>query len=93
MFCVEYAMLTCRRTRPFLTRRNSFPISAHQKLPGSGCASTVSFASETLGALELEELCGDMLERVSGSRMSEETARLLGSIAPSNCSTNLSGIP
>jgi AraC family transcriptional regulator len=34
-----------------------------------------SFANETLSRLELEEACGDMLERVSGSRIHKETKR------------------
>jgi AraC family transcriptional regulator len=75
MFCVELRDAYLSRTRPFLTAPQFVPDLCASEVTWLGLRLYRSFASETLGALELEELCGDMLERVSGSRMSEETAR------------------
>jgi len=75
MFCVELRDAYLSRTRPFLTASQFVPDLCASEVTWLGLRLYRSFASETLDALELEELCGDMLERVSGSRMSEETAR------------------
>ncbi len=75
MFCVELRDAYLSRTRPFLTTPQFVPDLCASEVTWLGLRLYRSFASETLDALELEELCGDMLERVSGSRMSEETAR------------------
>jgi AraC family transcriptional regulator len=75
MFCVEMRDAYLSQTRPFLTAPQFVPDLCASDVTWLGLRLYRSFASQTLGALELEELCGDMLERVSGSKMSEETAR------------------
>ena len=75
MFCVELRDAYLLQTRPFLTAPQFVPDLCASDVTWLGLRLYRSFASETLGALELEELCGDMLERVSGSKLSEEMAR------------------
>jgi len=75
MFCVELRDAYLLQTRPFLTAPQFVPDLCASDVTWLGLRLYRSFASETLSALELEELCGDMLERVSGSKLSEETAR------------------
>jgi AraC family transcriptional regulator len=75
MFCVELRDSYLSRTRPFLTAPQFVPDLCASEVTWLGLRLYRSFAGETLGGLELEELCADMLERVSGSRLLEEKSR------------------
>ncbi len=75
MFCVELRDSYLSRTRPFLTAPQFVPDLCASEVTWLGLRLYRSFASETLGGLELEELCGDMLERVSVSNLREEKSR------------------
>jgi hypothetical protein len=72
MFCVELRDSYLSRIRPFLTAPQFIPDLCASEVTWLGLRLYRSFANETLSALELEEACGDMLERVSGSRIYEE---------------------
>jgi AraC-like DNA-binding protein len=63
------------RTRPFLTAPQFVPDLCASEVTWLGLRLYHSFAHETLGGLELEELCADMLERVSSSHLRQEKAR------------------
>jgi AraC family transcriptional regulator len=75
MFCVELRDSYLNRSRPFLTAPQFVPDLCASQVTWLGLRLYRSFAGETLAGLKLEELCGDMLERVSGSRMCEEQSR------------------
>jgi AraC family transcriptional regulator len=75
MFCVELRDAYLSRTRPFLTAPQFVPDLCASEVTWLGLRLYRSFAAETLGALELEELCGDMLERVGGSCINGEKSR------------------
>jgi AraC family transcriptional regulator len=75
MFCVELRDVFLNRSRPFLTAPQFVPDLCASQVTWLGLRLYRSFAGETLAGLELEELCGDMLERVSGARMCEEQSR------------------
>jgi AraC family transcriptional regulator len=75
MFCVELRDQYLARTRPFLNAPKFTPDLCASEVTWLGLRLYRSFAGETLDALELEELCTDMLERVSGSRIGEERSR------------------
>jgi AraC family transcriptional regulator len=75
MFCVELRDSYLSRTRPFLTAPQFVPDLCASEVTWLGLRLYRSFAAETLGGLELEELCGDMLERVSGSHIHKEKTR------------------
>jgi AraC family transcriptional regulator len=75
MFCVELRDSYLSRTRPFLTAPQFVPDLCASEVTWLGLRLYRSFAEETLGGLELEELCGDMLERVSVSHLRQEKSR------------------
>ena len=75
MLCVELRDSYLSRTRPFLTAPQFVPDLCASEVTWLGLRLYRSFAEETLGGLELEELCGDMLERVSVSHLREEKSR------------------
>jgi AraC family transcriptional regulator len=75
MFCVELRDSYLSRTRSFLTAPQFVPDLCASEVTWLGLRLYRSFAGETLGGLELEELCGDMLERVSVSNLREEKSR------------------
>jgi AraC family transcriptional regulator len=75
MFCVELRDSYLSRTRPFLTAPQFVPDLCASEVTWLGLRLYRSFAGETLGGLELEELCGDMLERVSVSNLRKEKRR------------------
>jgi len=75
MFCVELRDAYLSRARPFLTAPQFVPDLCASDVTWLGLRLYRSFAGGTLGALELDELCGDMLERVSSSQVNEEKSR------------------
>jgi AraC family transcriptional regulator len=75
MFCVELRDAYLTRTWPFLTAPQFVPDLCASEVTWLGLRLYRSFASGTLGALELQELCGDMLQRVSGCPVTDEKAR------------------
>ena len=75
MFCVELRDSYISRVRPFLTAPRFVPDLCASEVTWLGLRLYRSFADQTLGALELEELCGDMLERVGGTAVRAETSR------------------
>jgi len=75
MFCIELRDDYLDRTRKFLTAPRFVPDLCASELTWLGLRLYRSFATETLGPLELQEICGDMLERVSGAPLVDEKAR------------------
>ncbi|HEY6127807.1 MAG TPA: AraC family transcriptional regulator [Candidatus Acidoferrum sp.] len=75
MFCIELRETYLNRTRPLLTAPRFVPDLCGSEVTWLGLRLYRSFASETLDALQLEEACGDMLERVTGPHMGEEKSR------------------
>jgi len=75
MFCVELRDSYLSRMRPFLTAPQFVPDLCASQVTWLGLRLYRSFADKTLGGLELEEICSDMLERVSGSHLREEKSR------------------
>jgi AraC family transcriptional regulator len=75
MFCVELRDQYLARTRCFLNAPQFTPDLCASEVTWLGLRLFRSFAGETLDALELEELCADMLDRVSGLRIGEERSR------------------
>jgi AraC-type DNA-binding domain-containing proteins len=74
MFCVELRDTYLSRVRPFLTAPQFVPDLCASQVTWLGLRLYRSFVGKTLGTLELEELCGDMLQRVSGSEVRAETS-------------------
>jgi len=72
MFCVELRDSYLQRTRPYLTAPRFTPDLCASEATWLGLRLYRSFAAGTLDALQLGELCGDMLERVSGSSTADE---------------------
>ena len=72
MFCIELRDTYLNRTRPLLTAPQFVPDLCASEVTWLGLRLYRAFANETLGSLELEELCGDMLEQLSGSRIRDE---------------------
>src|SRR6266705_1801174 len=75
MFCVELRDSYLSRMRPFLTAPQFVPDLCASQVTWLGLRLYRSFADKTLGGLEFEESCSDMLERVSGSHLREEKSR------------------
>jgi AraC family transcriptional regulator len=75
MFCIELRETYLNRTRPFLSSPQFVADLCASESTWLGLRLYRSFASETLGELQLEEVCGDMLERVSSARIGEEKSR------------------
>jgi AraC family transcriptional regulator len=73
MFCVELRDSFFSRMRPFLTAPEFVPDLCASELTWLGLRLFRAFADGSLSAFQTEELCGDMLERVSGSNLSPET--------------------
>lgn len=72
MFCVELREDYMTRTRAMLTSPEFVPDLCASQVTWLGLRLYRSFAAATLGTLQLEELCGDMLERVSGANLIAE---------------------
>jgi AraC family transcriptional regulator len=75
MFCAELRDTYLSRVRPFLTAPQFVPDLCASEITWLGLRLYRSFADDTLSALELEEFCGDMLERVSGSARGADASR------------------
>jgi AraC family transcriptional regulator len=75
MFCVELRDSYLSRARPLLTAPQFVPDLCASEVTWLGLRLYRSFVMQTLSPLELQEACGDMLERVSGSRIPEEKTR------------------
>jgi AraC family transcriptional regulator len=75
MFCVELRDTYLSRVRPFLTAPQFVPDLCASEVTWLGLRLYRSFAGETLSALELEELCGDMLERMGSPQVGTESSR------------------
>ena len=74
MFCIELRDSYLNRTRPFLTAPQFVPDLCASEVTWLGLRLYRSFAGETLDVVELSELCADMLERVSGSRICDDNS-------------------
>jgi AraC family transcriptional regulator len=75
MFCVELRETYLSGVRAFLTSPQFVPDLCASAVTWLGLRLYRSFANQTLSALELQELCGQMLESVSGSRIAAEKSR------------------
>jgi AraC family transcriptional regulator len=75
MFCVELRGEYLERTRKFLTAPRFVPDLCATPVTWLALRLYWRFANETLDQLELEELCGDMIERVSTGSIASETAK------------------
>ena len=75
MFCVELRDQYLRRARPLLQAPQFTPDLCGSEVTWLGLRLYQSFAAQTLDALELEELCADMLDRVGGTRIVQERSR------------------
>src|ERR1051326_5502640 len=67
MFCVELRDVYLRRMRPFLTAPQFVPDLCASEATWLALRLFRSFAEGTLQSLQLQELCGDMLEQVTCS--------------------------
>lgn len=65
MFCVELREFYIQGTRPLLTAPQFVPDLCASEVTWLGLRFFHSFASETVSPLQIEELCGAMLERVA----------------------------
>lgn len=72
MFCIELRDSYLDRTRPFLSAPQFVPDLCASEVTWLGLRLYRSFAARTLGAMELEELCCDMLQHVSGTLLRED---------------------
>src|SRR5262245_51331304 len=75
MFCVELRDSFLHQTRPYLTAPEFVPDLCATEVTWLGLRLFRSFASGTLSYLQTQELCGDMLERVSGAALQNELGR------------------
>jgi AraC family transcriptional regulator len=75
MFCVELRETYLSGARAFLTSPQFVPDLCASAVTWLGLRLYRSFANQTLSSLELQELCGQMLESVSGSRIAAEKSR------------------
>jgi AraC family transcriptional regulator len=75
MFCVELRDSYLSRTRQFLTAPKFVPDLCASQVTWLGLRLYRSFVSETLSSLELQEICADMLQQVSTSRLHAERTR------------------
>jgi len=74
MFCVELRDGFLTRMRPYLTAPQFVPDLCASELTWLGLRLFRAFADGSLSEFQTQELCGDMLERVSGSDRSRETS-------------------
>jgi AraC family transcriptional regulator len=74
MFCIELRDTYLNRTRPFLTAPQFVPDLCASEVTWLGLRLYHSFVNGSLGALQLEELCSDMLERVSGPPIRDDNS-------------------
>jgi len=72
MFCVELRDDYLTRTRKYLTSPRFVPDLCASQVTWLGLRLYRAFVEGTLSGLELAEVCGDMLDRVSGSPLTEE---------------------
>jgi AraC family transcriptional regulator len=72
MFCVELRDSFLSQTRPYLTAPEFVPDLCASAVTWLGLRLYRSFAGGTLSLLQTQELCGDMLERVSGAALQNE---------------------
>ena len=75
MFCVELRDSFLARVRPYLTAPEFVPDLCASELTWLGLRLYRAFRDGSLCAFAVEELCGDMLERVSGRQLNDETNR------------------
>jgi AraC family transcriptional regulator len=75
MFCIELRDGYLSQTRALLTAPQFVPDLCASAVTWLGMRLYHSFASGTLDHLALDELCGDMLDRVSSSRQFTEPAK------------------
>ncbi len=75
MFCVELRDAYLDRIRPYLTSPRFVPDLCASDVTWLGLRLYRSFVAGTIDSLELEETCGDMLQRVSTSNLTEEKSR------------------
>ena len=73
MFCIELRDSFLGQTRPFLTAPEFVPDLCASEVTWMGLRLFRSFTEGTLSLLQVQELCGDMLERVSRSMLSQES--------------------
>lgn len=72
MLCIELRDSFMTSTRKYLTAPRFFPDLCATQTTWLALRLYRAFVSGSISALETEELCGDMLERVSGALLAEE---------------------
>jgi AraC family transcriptional regulator len=72
MFCVELRDSFMEQARPYLTAPEFVPDLCASEVTWVGLRLFRSFADGTLSPLQIQELCSDMLERVSGVALQDE---------------------
>jgi AraC family transcriptional regulator len=77
MFCIELRDDFLSRMRPYLTAPEFVPDLCASDVTWLSLRLFRSFASGTLLTLQMEELCADMLQRVSGLPLRDEICRPL----------------
>lgn len=73
MFCIELRDSFLEHVRPFLRAPEFVPDLCASEVTWLGLTLFRHFANGTLSLLHTEELCGDMLERVSGAALNNES--------------------
>ena len=74
MFCVELRDSFLTRMRPFFAAPQFVPDLCASEVTWLGLRLFRAFADGSLSEFQTEELCGDMLERVSGSNLRRQTS-------------------
>ena len=75
MFCIELRECFLKQMRPFLTAPEFMPDLCASKVTWLALRLFRSFADDTLSPMQAQELCGDMLERVSGAHWRNQTGQ------------------
>jgi len=73
MFCIELRDSFLQQARPFLTSPEFTPDLCASEITWLGLRLFRSFAGGTVSLLQAQELCADMLERVSGEVLRDES--------------------
>jgi AraC-like DNA-binding protein len=73
MFCIELRDFFLEQIRPLLTAPEFVPDLCASEVTWLGLRLFRTFTDGTISLLQTEELCSDMLERVSGTAMNDES--------------------
>jgi AraC family transcriptional regulator len=74
MFCIEVRDIFWRRARQYMTAPKFTPDLCGTMTTWLGVRLYQSFRAQTLDALQIEEICGDMLERCAQVNLNKEQA-------------------